>query len=246
MRHLLLLSLLVGCYDVDALRPPEGCPPGASICDGFEGEAFDEMWTRREHMGSVSLDPSTAHSGERSLHVHLDTLLAANSGAIAAIETSEAFPASQLHMRFFLHPDVGDTDDYDLLRVASTADPEGGITVWRDDGHGDGQILTREYVDGKQDGGLRSTPNASSSVWYCIEWELANLDGATGSTGAMRAYVDGVLSAEDIAAPTSPTPHFDHLRVGTELIQRIITIDTNYWIDDFVVAEQPIGCDVGP
>jgi hypothetical protein len=231
--------VLAGCYDLDKLRMVDGAVDcgSAILCDDFEAGALDAAtWTVNQENGAVTIEDAQAHSGSRSLHVHLDGRPSGVLGR-ATIETSKPFPLPALYARVYLRAQ-SINGDYNVLTVVHGAsDFEDGVAVWRDDTFA--QIGLNVFTSDNRGDARPGIGKSPIDAWRCLAWEVTNLDGANGDTGVARVWVDGVMSIE-LATPYAQARAVDLFLIGARSPNDTNQVD--FWIDDIAVGPEPIGC----
>ncbi|HTR53950.1 MAG TPA: hypothetical protein VMJ10_24815 [Kofleriaceae bacterium] len=235
------VASLTGC------NGPPRCPTFAPLCDSFEGAAIAAAtWSLVENNGTVEVDGARACRGSQSLHSQ--TLAIAGGTEVAAITTTSfPFARTTLFVRMYAYvPSASDpasaSQVYDLIQVENDTGAEYGVTL--DDANGAVEFQNYEPTDVT----VTSSLSFPLDRWTCIEWEIdfPTSDGA--ADGATRITIDGVQAPSIDPAgglsfsPSSAPINYVELALGA-YDSPVALPAAEIWIDDFDVANQPIGCD---
>jgi hypothetical protein len=214
-----------------------GCAsmPSAILCEDFESGSGDGKWTTQNQTnGSWTIvgAPEPVHSGHHSLHLHADE--SPDSGNQTVVDWEKSItPASwslPLYLRAFVYwtpPLANQVANFLQLQNRSEGFVFYGGTDrfgWTDWGNG----TTRQLQMGPTTG-----------VWKCVEWRFEV--GTTG-TADVQVFTDGMpnQSLEDNTAAIFP---FTELDVGLQIDNTGGEPAMDLYVDDVVLASQPIGCD---
>jgi hypothetical protein len=235
-----------------------GCPPGALLCDDFEGYAavadFTAAWKPATTAATMTVDSTKAFAGGKALHIKG---AAGTPSAVIVKDGAPLFPISGNVMwgRVMLWLTATPGGDYHMnsIQAAGTIP---GSTQWGKYGWGvqAGKVLAGYTV--------RDTPSGAAIVdcskpsamafpdqrWVCVEWEF---DSAKNE---MHMWFDSTLLADadvigkgtrcvnnaDLTKPWTG-PAFSNLTLGWQQYQASSGA-LELWMDDLAIGPQRIGC----
>lgn len=235
----------------DALAEP-ACPPGALLCDDFEGASAPDpaRWATTTPNcsggGALALDGAVSHSGGHALrvdggggycdHVFLATAL----GELGA---------SALHARFWVRLSAPLGDGHTTFVAMRDATAGKDVRVG-----GQSRILmwNRESDDATlpelSPTGIALSRPLPTERWTCVELEVAR--DAEGR-GAIRTWVDDAL-VPGLVVDGEPTADVDRQWLRLDWRPTLTTFALGWesyagqaltlWFDDVVLAPAPIGC----
>jgi hypothetical protein len=221
--------------DASGDAPPAalGCNhAGVTLCDGFEGATLDPAtWTVDTQSGTVALDTTRAHTGARSVHVHIDS-----GDTHAYIVETKTFPAAgdAFYGRAYVYLSAPAPTVHATLFEASQATPFADYSVG-------GQfldIITNYYWSTPFDEGVHGGTQAMpTGRWACFEWQF------DGGMHTSNVWLDGA-PVSDALSTNWPAMHFDHLSLGLRLVAQDSTSPSGFdaWLDDVAVGTTRVQC----
>jgi hypothetical protein len=253
-------------------RPPNAdCPPGALMCDDFEGYPLggdlSPNWTTEVIKGSVQVDTSKAFRGSKG--VHLTTTLSpanepvrTNGGPLRAatlVKTgAPLFPApgnafwGRAMVWVTKMPPAGRQGDVHSSHIEASGKLPNGRLLKYGEGIMGGQLLagyTQRPGDENDlplvDCGPRAGPGIPEGRWVCVEWQI------DGARSAMHMWFDAKLQTQvDVngsqgGSCTWQAPPFDKLFLGWRHSQPS-PIDTEMWMDNVVIDTKRVNCPAMP
>jgi hypothetical protein len=232
--------------------PPAGCS-GATVCDGFEGQASGSTpsgdWTivNPDCSGSstATIDTSTAHSGSKSIKVtgvagycnHIFVKSTKNLSSVGSVRYG------RLWVR---HTTAQPADHTTMLAMNDAAD---GNKDLRMGGQNGAMQWNRQSDDAtlpeQSPAGVALSTPLPTNRWACVEFMV------DGSTGQLRTWLDG-NAITGLTADGTPThdidgqwynrtwrPQLTDLKFGWEAYGN--GSDT-LWYDDVALGSSRIGC----
>jgi hypothetical protein len=202
---------------------------GTVLCDDFEMPAlnYDPCWLV-EMNALVEDDLTLARTGSRSMHVHVNDLLAPQVGQGEVTETA-LVPVPVFFMRAFVYLPALPGSWLRLAGLLEAAAPNEGPSLWI---FSSGLTVT-DTAGGQYSAGT-SLPLAR---WACLEWQVT-----VGSPGELHVWVDGA-ELISVVAPTDLAPGLGRLSIGAAFFGIPSAVPAfDIWWDNVVVDSQRIGC----
>lgn len=209
------------------------CKDTYELCDGFEGTAFDPVWT----VGSpnISLDTTISHRGARSMHVFSDPVAAGDPGEFSLDETATlAFNDPTFYVRAYVRLGALPLDNMWLINAAqvSGAPREDGVYV----NPGEMTVFSQFSQDSQA-----TNENPPTNTWFCVLWTVHR---STTNAGSLALAGDPpALTLSN--TQTDGAPPISILGFGIEFSATTQMVDQpriDVWIDDVIVANAPITC----
>jgi Cip1-like, core domain len=261
----------------DAAAPAAGCRPGALVCEDFERYAdgatdLSPAWMVYGYSGTVKVDSTKAHAGNRALHVttqagghHYSDIIKQTQDGTAVLPlvhygrvmvwVSEVPAASHWSINHAGGPPAGMKN---VLAKYSDGGEKGelvsGYSVRQRALAADGSFLLRG-------GGPETTdPNPTADctkvaqnetmptkTWVCWEWKF------DATKNENHLWVNGVAQTEvDVVGQSTPCSTGGNVVwQGPTAFTKLIVGWEHYqndapaqeaWLDDLVIDTQPIGC----
>jgi hypothetical protein len=213
------------------------CPGTFVLCDGFENGLDTAVWTMESTNDanqsiSVVTDPTHAHSGTHSLHVHV-AALTTSVYVQPELHTTKGFPSSgaRYFRAWYLlssYPGVG----------AQMTTPFGtsGVGGFGFDSNG---FLNAGVVNTgtPNDYNYPSTTSLPTNTWTCIELMT---NPSAGSLGQQQVYVDSTTPVTALSG-TADMGTLTMLYLGLEY-GGPSSSPVDLWIDDLAVDSTYVGC----
>jgi hypothetical protein len=209
--------------EVDAPPVNVGCPDAVQ-CDDFEAGDL-AAWTVKQSVSdaTVAVSAGQAHSGMRAVEATVP--VKPFSGSSAYISRDSALQSTgMLAARVWIYAPQPVDDFSGVLRFGG---PDRYVMV-------SGNNLERWTVSENSAAGLfdhTSNVTAVPNAWTCLELVY------TFSPPRIRLFIDETMVIDQAAQ--DGTPMFDEAGAG---VTRAPLAGFRVFVDDFVVANQPIGC----
>jgi len=243
------------------------CPPGALVCDDFEGYALggdlSPNWTTEIMGGTVQVETSKPFRGTKGVRI-TTTLSPPNEPART---NGGPLRAATLIKQAPLFPIVGNAF-YGRVMIWLTDMPPGGVHFSNIEASGkfpDGRLV--KYGEGGMFQKLMAgytirpmgefdlptvdcakTSNTGVPVkrWVCVEWQFngSNDEMHLWFDGQAQTPVDVVKTGGGCSVPWQ-APVFDKLFLGWRHSQPS-SIDVEMWLDDVVIDTKRVGCPAPP
>lgn len=254
---------------VEKAPDPATAPPqedaaceSALFCDGFEDDALGHVpgapWSDASSNGAeVAVSNTEAHSGSRSVRVHLARGKAYRRGYFALHRgSSPIFPAAALEMfgRAWFRLEQGPEADVHWTFVQGEGASADGShnRLYRFGGqHQQGLGLMANYETTKlsTDCWQHSAHKLPTQRWVCVEWHFATadnsmelwLDGEPLQDIQVAGHGAGCLG-HDLNDQWLAPPRFESLYLGWERYQEPQT-DRTLWVDDVAIGTERLGCE---
>lgn len=243
---------------------PALCPPGAFLCDSFEGESIDpSRWVTASDEPFFAIDTTTAVDGASSLRLRFGARYGVDSnGAFLTSANPLSAPDDRIWSRFYVRlTSLSDAHPY-YSAAADRGDPFFPYPTMLGFGVIRGEPMLGAWVydedDPQRAGGLDSAQiwgqgsTIQPGVWFCVEMMMFGDDQGPGDTDhdaeEVRVWIDGVeidqLHATDARwydPPEHWSPHYDggYWRLG---FSSISADEEELWIDAFALSHERIGC----
>lgn len=215
----------------DVSDGPRACAPAAIACDDFESGDLTR-WTSLTRFGPgtavAQAQTARVHAGGFALEARYEATVSA--GVVAPnLTLSPPRSAGVLAVRQWINTPVTLTDYNLILRIKTAGD----MNYTSVGGNNAGEWVISEYRNGSP---TVDTPAGVATpmldTWVCVE-----LVFTFGSSPTVQLLVDDVKLLEVLAETPSPT--YDQVEVG--IIRGALT-GFHIFVDDVVIATQPIGC----
>lgn len=217
----------------DDSGPTAACS-SALICDGFEGTTFGNGWTPE---GAVAIDTTFAHSGDSSVHMHLDAIPANGTIGARLIHWTVLAAPGPLWVRAWMKlgslPAGGNR--METICAEQSTSPYFGDCVFL---HSAATSLYTQFSPASMEG---SAPPVGP--WFCFVWSIVR---ASDASGAMQLTSDVIPDISLTGEPTdSATNPNDALAMGG-IFYSGNTPDPqpalDVWFDDVIVSTSPVTC----
>lgn len=206
----------------------------ALVCDGFEGSTIGSNW---QPFGAVAIDDTFAHTGNSSVHMHIDPIASGGSMESRIADPTVLMAQGPLWVRawFKLGSLPAGSNHMELMCAGQSTAPFNGVCVFL---YSTQTTLYTQFTNGTIFG---SAPPAGP--WFCYVWNLVR---APNATGAMRLISDVIPTLDMPAQQTdSSTNPIDYLALGPNFSPS--NTPTNQpalevWMDDLIVSTSPVTC----
>ncbi|MEZ4438293.1 MAG: hypothetical protein R3B72_04360 [Polyangiaceae bacterium] len=244
---------------------PVDCASGDYLlCEDFEADQAgsapgNPVWEMVQSNGAtLVVDDQRAHGGSRSIH-----LVTPSGPTINYLRTSDVFPAADEGMYGRLHyyvkgpnPEPSGVIHADIVQT-SGPDPVYDNTLihirygfiynkFSDVLHYLWNYEKQPRPPGFNEIGVDDQGpdrNVESDQWHCLAWrhDRAAAESQLWHDGEERTdmHVAGMVNGEPV-----PHPIFDRISIGWTLYQSFVNGPYEVWIDDIVLDDAPIACDV--
>jgi hypothetical protein len=204
------------------------------LCEDFESGTIDATtWTAA---GTVSVDTTIKHSGQRSLKVHLNAVSLGNS-AQAGLRETKTFPlaGNTLYVRAWIYIAArpAGNEAVELLGAEQATFPDNGDYIF----------MRMTNVETYSQFSGQSASNASAppvATWFCVAWRLV-FGTLTAGSLSFTGTIPGATLAN--TTTTSNNPPIGEVRIGTS----VNTANTaqpalDVYYDDIVIDDKALVC----
>jgi hypothetical protein len=223
--------------NVDGGPPPSRCAnSSAVICEDFENPLNTAVWDKVTTSGAstVARDPSLAHSGAYSLHIHLDG--SQSQASLSHIASPTNLP-DDLYIRAFVYlatspaPAPGAPES---IMSVNSLDGASGTLLSRDS---NSAFFLTDYGPGESHNWTSpSTAFPAVAAWTCVEWHIHATQPMFGSIDVSVNGGSAGLAQSSVELPTFEQLTFD------VAFQVPPSTDFDVWFDDLYVDGAPVGC----
>jgi hypothetical protein len=209
--------------DLPSLATDLALPPCYAIyCDHFE--SLDAGWMVD---GPVALTTGRAYDGLRAMQ--------STASAPTTLTRSVAL-AADIYIRAYIYTQPDLDQAVDLFSIASSTNAQAKGTVRYDPGQAQKQAPRISILSGSSSATVSAV--IPSGRFVCVEWQLPQANGALWNT---VVAIDGGNVAR--ITLTSAPAMYDSLKLGQSSVSTPKGASSDdFWIDDLVVSDSPIGC----
>ena len=229
MRFLVLL-VLAGCFDYDALRECNGAT--AWLCDDLERGTYADAWSPHNNgLPTGVVDTVHAHNSKYALHVS-GTPAASGDEWVAQYKSVPQTANVSEFVRTYLYVPALPAQTTALYTTVEEPSPYDGERILLGT---DGTITLHGSLGG---GDVVTTAAIPLSRWTCVEWEVDE-----ANAGAMNLWFDDNLVAS-WTGKTMPVNKLAFINLGAVFQGTLPATPTQFdiWYDDIILDGARITC----
>ena len=207
------------------------CLPSYQLCEGFEDTTLAPIWMTTS---GVTIDPTKAHRGAASIHMHSDGA-AVGADSYADLFQTATLPASSsvFHVRAYVWLSHLPLNNMELIAVmqANSANEDAVFVL------PDALSVYAQFNDVSQN---NETP-ATVGAWFCVLWTVTLATTKTGSLALAGDPPPVTLANEQ----TEGTPPVSEMDFGIGFAGSSVFVPEpamDVWFDDLIVATTPLTC----
>lgn len=208
---------------------------GALVCEDFDGPLPNELSTLQDLGGEASLQDCQVYSGVGAARY----VTRGEGFTQTRLRLPEPVSSGALHARFYTQiTAASELADYQIL-----------FEYWHTEAGGDAEPITlyvassgELQVNNGPSGGVlvaADPPILGRDQWHCVELAVELSDTA----GSISVSLDGALSLEETGIDTLAMDPFLMAVIGSKRAPDLPDGSVELFLDELVVASEPIGCD---